>query len=53
MAVKRKRKAAARTAGPGRKAPLAKYQSMRNFSITAEPSGKEKVPPSRRLRFVI
>lgn len=32
---------------------LAKYQSMRDFSKTAEPSGKEKVQPSQRLRFVI
>jgi bifunctional non-homologous end joining protein LigD len=32
---------------------LARYQSMRNFSKTAEPSGEEKVQPSDRLRFVI
>jgi bifunctional non-homologous end joining protein LigD len=32
---------------------LAKYQSMRDFSKTAEPSGKEKVQTSERLRFVI
>src|SRR5476651_1051176 len=36
-----------------RKAPLAKYQSMRDFSVTAEPSGQEKVASARRLRFVI
>jgi bifunctional non-homologous end joining protein LigD len=33
--------------------PLARYQAMRDFSVTAEPSGKEKVAPSGRLRFVI
>ena len=33
---------------------LAKYQEMRDFSQTAEPSGKDaKVVPSRALRFVI
>lgn len=33
---------------------LAKYQQMRDFSQTAEPSGDEaKVAPSRALRFVI
>ena len=32
---------------------LAKYQSMRDFSKTAEPSGKEKVQKSERFRFVI
>jgi bifunctional non-homologous end joining protein LigD len=36
-----------------RKAPLAKYQAMRDFSVTAEPSGKEKIAPAKRLRFVI
>ena len=36
-----------------RKTPLAKYQSMRDFAVTAEPSGREKVAPSRQLRFVI
>src|SRR6201996_1976789 len=46
------RKTAAKR-GTKRKAPLAKYQAMRDFSVTAEPSGKEKVAPSRELRFVI
>ena len=33
---------------------LARYQQMRDFSQTAEPSGKEaKVAPSKALRFVI
>ncbi|HVI31996.1 DNA ligase D [Phenylobacterium sp.] len=32
---------------------LARYQSMRDFSKTAEPSGEEPVKPSNRLRFVI
>ena len=48
MAVKRKtiRKAA--------KTALAKYQSMRDFAVTAEPSGKTSgAKPSQRLRYVI
>jgi bifunctional non-homologous end joining protein LigD len=45
MAAKRKTKAA--------KTPLAKYQAMRDFSVTAEPSGKGKVARAGRLRFVI
>ena len=32
---------------------LSKYQEMRDFSRTAEPSGNEKVVPSQALRFVI
>ncbi|PIB92514.1 DNA ligase D [Caulobacter sp. FWC2] len=32
---------------------LSKYQAMRDFSQTAEPSGKVKVAPSQALRFVI
>jgi bifunctional non-homologous end joining protein LigD len=32
---------------------LATYQAKRDFSKTAEPSGKNKVAPSKRLRFVI
>ncbi|MBV9549944.1 MAG: DNA ligase D, partial [Alphaproteobacteria bacterium] len=54
MAAKKKtaRTKAAKKAAK-RKAPLAKYQSMRDFSVTAEPSGREKVAPSKRLRFVI
>jgi bifunctional non-homologous end joining protein LigD len=32
---------------------LARYQSMRDFSKTEEPSGDESVRPSNRLRFVI
>jgi bifunctional non-homologous end joining protein LigD len=50
MAAKKK---AARKTKSKRKAPLARYQSMRDFSITAEPSGKQKVAPARQLRFVI
>jgi bifunctional non-homologous end joining protein LigD len=34
-------------------APLARYQAMRDFAVTAEPSGHEKVAPAPRLRFVI
>jgi bifunctional non-homologous end joining protein LigD len=32
---------------------LAKYQAKRDFTKTAEPSGKRKVASSKRLRFVI
>jgi bifunctional non-homologous end joining protein LigD len=32
---------------------LARYQSMRDFSQTAEPSGREPVTPANRLRYVI
>jgi bifunctional non-homologous end joining protein LigD len=32
---------------------LAKYQSKRDFTKTAEPSGKAMTAPSRRLRYVI
>lgn len=32
---------------------LATYRSMREFSRTAEPSGKAKAPKSRRLRFIV
>lgn len=32
---------------------LKKYQSMRDFGVTAEPSGKTHAPKSRHLRFVI
>ena len=32
---------------------LARYQSMRDFTRTAEPSGREKAQPSKQLRYVI
>jgi bifunctional non-homologous end joining protein LigD len=32
---------------------LKKYQSMRDFDVTAEPSGKRPVAASKRLRYVI
>ncbi|MBT9472491.1 MAG: DNA ligase D [Pseudomonadota bacterium] len=32
---------------------LARYQSMRDFTRTAEPSGQKKARPSKRLRYVI
>jgi bifunctional non-homologous end joining protein LigD len=32
---------------------LAKYQSMRDFSLTAEPSGRHAVAGAKRLRFVV
>jgi bifunctional non-homologous end joining protein LigD len=34
-------------------AKLDKYRSMRDFKVTAEPSGEKEVLPSERLRFVI
>jgi bifunctional non-homologous end joining protein LigD len=57
MAVKRK-KAKKRTRKAGSKSVavknLKKYQSMRDFTVTAEPSGKTaKVAASPRLRYVI
>ena len=33
--------------------PLATYNRNRDFAKTAEPSGREAVPPSKRLRYVI
>ncbi len=35
------------------KAALKKYQSMRDFAVTAEPSGKQPVKASAQLRYVI
>jgi bifunctional non-homologous end joining protein LigD len=35
------------------KAPLSAYRAKRDFSKTAEPSGKARAAPSSRLRFVI
>jgi bifunctional non-homologous end joining protein LigD len=35
------------------KTKLARYQSMRDFAKTQEPSGEETVQPSKRYRFVI
>ncbi|HEY0266092.1 MAG TPA: DNA ligase D [Rhizomicrobium sp.] len=35
------------------KKALAKYRAMRDFAVTAEPSGKAPVAPSKRLRYVI
>ncbi len=32
---------------------LEKYQSMRDFGVTAEPSGRQPVAKAKRLRFVI
>ncbi|MFO1248947.1 MAG: DNA ligase D [Alphaproteobacteria bacterium] len=47
MAVRKKStKSAARKA-------LKKYQSMRDFTVTAEPSGKQPVKASKQLRYVI
>src|SRR5471032_2918347 len=35
------------------KATLARYRAMRDFSVTAEPSGAQPIAPAGRLRFVI
>jgi bifunctional non-homologous end joining protein LigD len=35
------------------KSALAKYQSMRDFNKTAEPTGREKAAPAPQLRYVI
>jgi bifunctional non-homologous end joining protein LigD len=35
------------------RSPLARYRSMRDFSKTAEPSGRKNVAPTERLRFVV
>jgi bifunctional non-homologous end joining protein LigD len=62
MAAKKKtaRKVARKTAGKARngvaalaKKALKKYQSMRDFAVTAEPSGRKAVAGSERLRYVI
>jgi bifunctional non-homologous end joining protein LigD len=53
MAAKKKtaRKPAKKAAKSA--AALKKYQSMRDFSVTAEPSGARPVAAGRRLRYVI
>src|SRR4051812_3807695 len=48
-AAKKVRKGAAAVA----KKALKKYQSMRDFTLTAEPSGHRPVAASQRLRYVI
>src|SRR3954462_14429724 len=50
-AMPAKKKAKRKTAKT--KSPLAKYQAMRDFSRTAEPSGVRPVAAGKRLRFVI
>jgi bifunctional non-homologous end joining protein LigD len=55
MAAKKKsaeRTAKRKTAKSSARA-LEKYQSMRDFTLTAEPSGKRPVAKGKRLRFVI
>jgi bifunctional non-homologous end joining protein LigD len=47
MATRRK------TATTAAKKALAKYQSMRDFDVTAEPSGAKPVAAGKRLRYVI
>src|SRR5689334_4291852 len=52
-----KKKAAKRTAKPktakSSAKALEKYQSMRDFTVTAEPSGRRPVAKTKQLRFVI
>jgi bifunctional non-homologous end joining protein LigD len=53
MAAKKK-KTKARPPGASAKKALKKYQSMRDFAVTAEPSGKTSgVKSSKALRYVI
>jgi bifunctional non-homologous end joining protein LigD len=54
-AAKRTARKATRKSGPqteGKKA-LEKYQSMRDFAVTAEPSGERPVAAAKVLRYVI
>lgn len=54
MAVKRKKAKKQTRKGSAAARNLQKYQSMRDFSVTAEPSGKDaKAAASPRLRYVI
>jgi len=55
MATRKKPiKRAARRAAPKSSAKaLEKYQSMRDFAVTAEPSGKRPVGKAKSLRFVV
>ena len=50
-AAKKPAKKAAKTAAA--KKALAKYQSMRDFEVTAEPSGRKPVAAGKALRYVI
>jgi bifunctional non-homologous end joining protein LigD len=55
MAAKKKsaKKPAKRAAPKSSAKGLEKYQSMRDFAVTAEPSGKRPVAKTKQLRFVI
>ncbi len=56
MARKKTAKMSPRATGKPRASPaekLTKYQSMRDFSVTAEPSGRRAVAAGKKLRFVI
>ena len=55
MAAKKKsaKRPAKRTTPRSGAKPLEKYQAMRDFSVTAEPSGRRTVAKGKRLRFVI
>jgi bifunctional non-homologous end joining protein LigD len=54
LKTKSKKKAIRRVTRPsGAKKALAKYRSMRDFKVTAEPSGRARITPSKTLRFVI
>ncbi|HVW72256.1 MAG TPA: DNA ligase D [Rhizomicrobium sp.] len=53
--AKKKTRKAAQKAAPHKAAAkkLQKYQSMRDFSVTAEPSGRRAVAAGKALRYVI
>ncbi len=41
------------SASSGADGKLKQYRSMRDFKVTAEPSGERKIEPAKHLRFVI
>ena len=55
MAIIRKsaKKTTSKTVKKDRISALEKYQSMRDFSRTAEPSGRRPIAPGKALRFVV
>jgi bifunctional non-homologous end joining protein LigD len=52
-AMAAKRKAAKKPVKKAVPKALKKYQSMRDFTVTAEPSGKAPVAHAKRLRYII
>ena len=51
--IKAAAKKAVKRASDAAKTALKKYQSMRDFTVTAEPSGRRPVAAGKRLRYVI